>query len=370
MSLFSRFSVVALSALAGSWIGLGRPEPRPVHVRDLLARGFGAVSPAVSAPPAEKGPSFPVRALPPLPHESAPESVPSRSAYPRSNPDRSVEKAWLVAEGPAPRAGDGKRYVTFSFDDGPSPQVTPRVLRLLAAHDVRATFFVLGRYLVGDGARARASRETLREIVRAGHLVGNHTRDHEALTNTTEAQAAWQIDASAVAIQATTGSYPVLFRPPFGKLDETSRALVKARGLELVLWSAEKSDMTRSDAPRMFRELAAQIEYKHGGLVLLHDVRRSSVEVLRLLLEWLRDKRYDAARPDKWGYEIVDLPTYLKLAAERPQPYDTRDELEKARLAAWRHAHPGEDAPAVRDDAEGAETDKPARTAKRRVTRR
>ncbi|MCA9591076.1 MAG: polysaccharide deacetylase family protein [Myxococcales bacterium] len=377
MSLLSRITVVALAAAAGSWVGLGRPEPTPVHVPTLLGRARAWVTSSVGAGEAAKTPApatpqrAPVAPLAPLPHESAPDKVTSRPVFPQTNPTRSVERAWIVAEGPEMRPGDGRRYVTFTFDDGPSPRTTPRVLRLLAQHDVRATFFVLGRYLVGDRPRARASRKVLEDIVKAGHLVGNHTRDHEVLTHMTPAQAAWQIDASAVAIQSVTGHYPILFRPPFGKLDDASRELVRARGLELVLWSAEKSDMTRDDPEAMFHELAAQIEYKHGGLVLLHDVKGTSVTVLRLLLEWLKDKRYDPRRPDRWGYEIVDLPRYLELAAERPQPYETRDELEKARLAAWRSLHPGAHAPRVDSGDESPPTPDPApRRAKRKPRRR
>jgi peptidoglycan/xylan/chitin deacetylase (PgdA/CDA1 family) len=261
-------------------------------------------------------------------------NIPSMRPWPALNAEASIPKAWMVAEGPAYRAGSGRRLVTLTFDDGPFPETTPTVLRVLAKHEVHASFFVIGRYLDGDGVRAKASRETLKRVAAAGHLIGNHTHDHALLTSVTHTQVLEQIDEGAASIERVTGKRPILFRPPFGKLDDFGQAAVRERGLDLLLWSVEKQDMQRADSHEVFRELIGQIEYKEGGVVLLHDIRWTSVAVLRELLEWLRVHRWDPKKPSHLGYEIVDLPTYLREVAASPLPYATRDELERAREAA------------------------------------
>jgi hypothetical protein len=83
----------------------------------------------------------------------------------------------------------------------------------------------------------------------------------------------------------------------------------------------------------VFRELVGQIEYKQGGVVLLHDVRWTSVAALRELLGWLHDHRWDPLRPARLGYELVDMPTYLREVAASPLPFATRDGLERSREA-------------------------------------
>jgi len=253
------------------------------------------------------------------------------SPWPKLNSEASIEKGWMVAEGPAYRPEDGRRFVTLTFDDGPFPETTPAVLRALAKHRVRATFFVIGRYLDGETARARASRRTLEKVVAAGHLVGNHTHDHARLTAVSHTQVLEQIDRGAASIERVTGKRPILFRPPYGLLDDFGQQAVRERGLDMLLWSVEKQDMKREDAHGLFRELVSQIEYKEGGIVLLHDVRWSSVNALKELLDWLDLHRYDPSKPGKIGYEIVDLPRYLREVASAPLPYASRDALEKAR---------------------------------------
>jgi peptidoglycan/xylan/chitin deacetylase (PgdA/CDA1 family) len=143
-----------------------------------------------------------------------------------------------------------------------------------------------------------------------------------------------QIDEGAASIERVTGKRPILFRPPFGKLDDFGQAAVRERGLDLLLWSVEKQDMQRADSHEVFRELVGQIEYKEGGIVLLHDIRWTSIAVLRELLDWLHVHRWDPKKPSRLGYEIVDLPAYLREVAASPLPYETRDKLEEAREAA------------------------------------
>jgi peptidoglycan/xylan/chitin deacetylase (PgdA/CDA1 family) len=299
--------IAAVSVAAGSWVGLhprSEPAPRP---RDAVA----------APPPVEEW-------LELAPH---PETAlaPGPLPWPRLNPEASITKAWRLAEGPHRQPGDKRKLVTLTFDDGPFPETTPKVLELLAKYDVRATFFVIGRYLDGEGERARATRAVLRKVVEGGHLVGNHTHDHALLTAISRTQVLEQIDRGAASIERAIGKRPFLFRPPFGGLDDFGQEAVRARQLDILLWNVEAKDMERDDTQAMFRDLVRQLAYNEGGVVLLHDIRWTSVAILKKLLAYLDARRYDPAHPEREGYAIVDLPTYLREVEASPPRQGARD---------------------------------------------
>jgi peptidoglycan/xylan/chitin deacetylase (PgdA/CDA1 family) len=343
MSRVVRLVLFAGALTAGSWLGLGSPsadQARALAGRARVSaeslarqrlfpegpRGDEGKADSEGAGGAPKG--LDEACAPPRPDLG---DVASMRPWPDLNAAASVQKAWMVAEGPAYTKGSGRRLVTLTFDDGPFPETTPAVLKELAKRELHASFFVIGRYLDGDDVRAQASRETLKQVAAAGHLIGNHTHDHVSLTSVTHTQVLEQIDEGARSIERVIGKRPLLFRPPFGKLDAFGEGAVRERGLDLVLWSVEKQDMRRADSHEVFRELVNQIDYKEGGVVLLHDIRWTSVAVLRDLLDWLHVHRWDPAHPARLGYEIVDLPTYLREVAAAPLPYASRDALERAR---------------------------------------
>jgi len=343
----SRLWLPMLALAAGTWIGLGRPDVARargyIHensdkienvargaeqvARDVIdraghPRSRAAASPTLPAVP----PGPPFQPLSPL-FSSLPDLLP----WPRLNPDAGLNRAWLLAEGPDPDPTTGERLVTFTFDDGPSPATTPAILRLLEQYGVRATFFLIGRYLDGDEPHIESAREVVRQIVKAGHLVGNHTHDHALLTAVPHTQALAQMDDGAASIERVTGRRPVFFRPPYGKLDPFTQDAVAARAWEVVLWSVEAQDMVADDPIQLAGSLEGQLDYNGGGVVLLHDVRPSTVAALPRLLAWLAQRKYDPAHPETVGYRIVDLAEYLRATAQRPQPYANRAALEEAR---------------------------------------
>lgn len=357
-----RLALYATASLAvGSWIGLG--HPRYATLKPFLGRAWSHVPSVEQIPDVDEWQLPDVSRIPlpwdkksgvdegpeagsdrttefaPLPQEVDPDLVPGARRWPELNPEVTTRRAWIVAEGPRRPADNGRRLVTLTFDDGPFPETTPAVLRLLARFKTHATFFVIGRYLDGDGDRAKASRDVLRRVVAAGHLVGNHTHDHVLLTSISHTQVLEQVDDGAASIERATGKYPFLFRPPFGRLDEFGQDAAKERHLELVLWSIEAQDMVRDDAHEMFRDLRAQLEYKEGGVVLLHDIRWSSYYALKELLGWIREHRYNPKHPERIGYDLVDLPTYLRATAADPLPYASREEFERAWGDEWNRVH-------------------------------
>ncbi len=301
-----------LALLVGSAVGIARPAILHAKTAEKPVQTATAVADERTAPAAIDD-----SALPKPGEMSGAELTTNKS------------RAWLLAEGPA-REESSPRLVTLTFDDGPDPDTTPTVLKLLAKHHVRATFFFIGRYLDGNKRRAVRSRAAARDVAAAGHLIGSHTHDHELLTTITHTRVLEQIDDGIASIERAIGRSPDLFRPPYGQIDAFGENAIAERHLGLVLWSVEAQDMQEPDENTIFTHLVEQLDYAAGGLVLLHDVKWPNVHALARLLDWLDAKKYT----------VVDLPTYFRETEKHPQPYASRKELEDARAAAWRASHP------------------------------
>ena len=153
--------------------------------------------------------------------------------------------------------------VALTFDDGPDPESTPRVLEVLAEQRVRATFFLLGRMLQRAPALGR-------EIVAAGHEVALHGWEHHNLLLRGPAATGRDLARARALIATVTGRTPRFFRPPYGVL--TGAALLAARRLDVepVLWSCWGRDWTGSaTAESVFDTVRADLT--GGGTILLHD---------------------------------------------------------------------------------------------------
>lgn len=319
-----------LAALAlGTWIGLGHPDASKVRttVRGAGSRLVARAMPNAAVPEVDAPPPPVLAPLSPLVDGQLPDPVP----WPRLNAAVNTSRAWLLAEGPLRVEENPRRLVTLTFDDGPSPETTPQILKTLDRFGIKASFFLIGRYLDGDEPRNVQSRELARKILAAGHMIGNHTHDHALLTNGSRTDALRQIDAGEMSIERATGKRPILFRPPYGGLDAFGEEVLRRRGAELVLWSVEAGDMTRDDPEGLAESIIGQLEYAGGGTVLLHDVRWVTVRALPKVLEYLKKRAWDPQRPERAGFEVVDLPLYLRETGARPQPFVDRAELEHAR---------------------------------------
>lgn len=154
-------------------------------------------------------------------------------------------------------------HVALTFDDGPDPISTPYFLRVLQAHDVRATFFLLGRML------ERAPRLG-RELVDAGHEIALHGYDHRCLLTRTPSAIRDDITRGRDVVEQLTGRQVRWYRPPYGVLTASAVATARDLGLTPVLWTAWGCDWTARATPQsVYRTVTRQLE--GGGTVLLHD---------------------------------------------------------------------------------------------------
>jgi peptidoglycan-N-acetylglucosamine deacetylase len=180
---------------------------------------------------------------------------PSAATAVKATRPRVVSRPALATVGSA-----GVVYLTF--DDGPAPAWTPRVLELLARHRALATFFVLGR-------SAAAHPELVRQEFAAGHGVANHTWNHRRLTGLTGEGLAAEVVATSATIQRITGAPVRCLRPPYAKVDTASASRVRALGLRLVLWDIDTDDWLRPGAGVIAGRVLGRV--RSGDVVLLHD---------------------------------------------------------------------------------------------------
>ena len=204
-----------------------------------------------------------------------------------------------------PSAGN---KVVFTFDDGPSKEYTPEILKVLVEKGVRATFFIVG-------IQAEKHPEIVKKIVDEGHEVGNHTYGHITVPNSPAPRLAAQIMRTNLVILQYSGSYPLYLRPPRGLYDMRMRRIAKLLGQELVLWSISSQDWHPRATPTSVTRRV--IEKTSGGdIILFHDSgsllgggsasRRSTVEAMGPIIDGLRAK----------GLEIVSLEEFMGYPAE------------------------------------------------------
>jgi peptidoglycan/xylan/chitin deacetylase (PgdA/CDA1 family) len=177
-----------------------------------------------------------------------------------SGAGRAALPAPSPSPGPAQPGSAGVVYLTF--DDGPTPAWTPRVLELLARYHAQATFFVLGR-------SAAAHPELIRRQFAAGHGIGNHTWSHRRLTGLTGERLAAEVGPTSAAIQRATGAPVRCLRPPYATVDAASAARVRALGLRLVLWDIDTNDWLRPGAGVIAARVLGRV--RSGDVVLFHD---------------------------------------------------------------------------------------------------
>ena len=156
----------------------------------------------------------------------------------------------------------GSRQLALTFDDGPNDPHTLQLLEVLARHNVRATFFLIGRYV-------QQRPDIVREIVQARHIIGNHTFTHPLLTFKSSADVRKELTDCRAAIQDAVGEHSNLFRPPFGGRRPAVLRIARQLGLEPVMWNVTGYDWSAPPAPVIEKKVSRQI--RGGDVILLHD---------------------------------------------------------------------------------------------------
>ncbi|MEW1954033.1 polysaccharide deacetylase family protein [Terrabacter sp. NPDC080008] len=200
-------------------------------------------------------------------------------------PDRSPPSARAAS---VVWGGTGEeRRVALTFDDGPHPKWTPRVLAALEAEGVPATFFCLGRNVRDHGALHHDSV--------GHHELANHTFDHPDLGRHDWAGCRDQITRTSRIMEQTYGATPTLFRPPYGHVGGAAVLAAAELGLTTVLWSAQaREDLVAAHPDGIVDDIASQV--RPGSIVLAHDTggddRLVTIDRLRAVIARLREEGY------------------------------------------------------------------------------
>jgi peptidoglycan/xylan/chitin deacetylase (PgdA/CDA1 family) len=198
----------------------------------------------------------------------------------------------------------GDKEVVLTFDDGPFPPTTSKVLAALAAECVQATFFLIGK-------SAEANPTMVRRIVAEGHSIGNHTWSHKILDRISQSEALQDIDhgfaADEMALHGKVSSVPStpFFRFPGFASTPALLANLQSRGIAVFgadLWASDWNPMTPEQQLQLLTE---RLDDAGGGIILLHDTKAQTAKMLPAFLQYLR-------RND---YKVVHL---VAQASERP----------------------------------------------------
>src|SRR5262252_11184416 len=161
--------------------------------------------------------------------------------------------------------GADPAQIALTFDDGPNDPHTLHLLDVLARHQAKATFFLIGQYV-------RRRPEIARAVQAAGHAIGNHTYSHPNLIFLSAAQLRRELEDCRKALEDAIGAPAPLFRPPFGGRRPNVLRTARAMGLEPVMWSVTGFDWNANSAESIVNKVVTQVDRRQQGeIVLLHD---------------------------------------------------------------------------------------------------
>jgi peptidoglycan/xylan/chitin deacetylase (PgdA/CDA1 family) len=181
----------------------------------------------------------------------------------------------------APRRGNA---VAMTFDDGPHPTLTPKLLDVLKARRIRATFYVIG-------SNVKRYPDIVKRMVDEGHELGNHTWSHPFLTSRSKSSVLKELDRTSEVIYQTVKKVPVTMRPPYGALYSSQRRLIhKERDMKTILWSVDPQDWRRPGANVVANRI---VGHSHAGAIILsHDIHPGTIRAMPAALDGVKDKGY------------------------------------------------------------------------------
>jgi Predicted xylanase/chitin deacetylase len=202
-------------------------------------------------------------------------------------------------------------YIAMTFDDGPSATLTPKLLDILAAHRIKATFFVIGENVAEHPEIvARAARE--------GHEIGNHSWSHPNFGKMSDDGVRSQLQRTDDAIKSAIGLRPTLLRPPYGSITAREKRWIHAQfGYEIILWDVDPYDWKRPGPPVVRNRILK--ETRPGSIVLSHDIHPGTIEAMPSTFDALEAK----------GFKFVTISELIRMAVPQSSqaPAETRESI-------------------------------------------
>ena len=175
-------------------------------------------------------------------------------------------------------------YIAMTFDDGPSPETTPRLLDILKQRNIKATFFMIGQ-------NAERNPEIVKRILADGHEIGNHSWTHPQLAKLPDDRVTEEITKTQNAITNASGYTPKLLRPPYGSITGRQKEWIENQfGLSVILWSVDPFDWKRPGASVIQQRILAGA--RPGAIILSHDIHKQTVDSMPATLDALAAKGF------------------------------------------------------------------------------
>ena len=191
-------------------------------------------------------------------------------------------------------------YIAMTFDDGPSATLTPKLLDLLAAHHIKATFFVIGENVAEHP-------EIVERAAREGHEIANHSWSHPNFGKMSDESVRSQLSRTDDAIRNATGTRPTLMRPPYGSITPRQKRWIHDEfGYQIILWDVDPYDWKRP-GPSVVRNRILK-ETRPGSIVLSHDIHPGTIEAMPSTFDQLQAK----------GFEFVTVSELIRMAVPPP----------------------------------------------------
>lgn len=208
---------------------------------------------------------------------ASPSPSPSPEASPEAANAANKPATWFSVnvEGP---------YIAMTFDDGPSPETTPRLLDILKQRNIKATFFMIGQ-------NAERNPTIVKRILAEGHEIGNHSWTHPQLSKLADDRVTEEINKTQNAIKDASGYTPVLMRPPYGAITARQKEWIEKQfGLSVIIWSVDPFDWKRPGASVIEQRILAGA--RPGAIVLSHDIHKQTVDAMPATLDALAAKGF------------------------------------------------------------------------------
>ena len=175
-------------------------------------------------------------------------------------------------------------YIAMTFDDGPSPETTPRLLDILKQRNIKATFFMIGQ-------NAERNPAIVKRILAEGHEIGNHSWTHPQLSKLSDDRVTEEINKTQNAIKDASGYTPVLLRPPYGAITARQKEWIEKQfGLSVIIWSVDPFDWKRPGASVIEQRILSGA--RPGAIVLSHDIHKQTVDAMPATLDALAAKGF------------------------------------------------------------------------------
>jgi peptidoglycan/xylan/chitin deacetylase (PgdA/CDA1 family) len=173
--------------------------------------------------------------------------------------------------------------IALTFDDGPTPGLTERILDQLKERRLAAGFFMIGE-------RAAAAPDLARRVLAEGHAVGNHSYTHPKLSDLPDAQVESELARTQDTLGEILNHRPAAFRPPYGSFRKNQAPLARRLGLRVVLWSVDSRDWAQPGEDKIVDTILTQT--KAGSIIHCHELHRQTVDCLSRVLDQLLERQF------------------------------------------------------------------------------